>query len=423
MSSSVLDQRRLGVRAILEAIAAGSITPGDVIRESRRRIDAGDAEVKAFTRLSQVADMPDRGPLAGIPVGIKDIFDTADMPTEMGSALYRGHQPRFDAALVAMARAKGAAVMGKTATTELASLDPVETTNPSAPGRTPGGSSSGSAACVAAGFCAAAFGSQTGASVVRPAAFCGIAGFKPSYRLLPTVGMKTFAWSLDTAGLFAASVADVALFADRLTDRALTIPAEFDLSGRTIGFYRSKVDETIEPSMAGAIETVRRWLEDAGVRTVDVAEPGALHEARQSHTAIQGYESTRALMHEHRAEGARMGPKLKAILDEGLDVTPEAYDIARRAARIGRKAANALFEDVDALVAPSAFGPAPEGFGSTGDPTISKLWTLTGNPVVNVPGLATDAGWPLGVSVIARFGRDSHALAIAASIERLIANR
>ncbi|MER0239753.1 amidase [Fulvimarina sp. MAC8] len=420
MSPSVLDRDRLGVCEILEAIGQGSLAPADVVAESRSRIVSRDGDIGAFACLSEDKGDAPEGPLAGIPIGIKDIFDTADMPTEMGSSLYAGHQPRFDASLVAMARTQGATIMGKTVTTELASLDPTDTKNPAAPGHTPGGSSSGSAAAIAAGFCAASYGSQTGASVVRPAAYCGIAGFKPSFRLLPTVGMKTFAWSLDTAGLFAASVRDVAMFADLLTGRALRIGEAETLSNLTLGFYRTTLDHHIEPSMVEALERIRDIAEKAGARIIEMEEPGALEEGRDAHMAIQGYEASRALMHEHRSAGARIGPKVKAILDDGVAVTPEEYDTARRAARVARKAANGLFESVDAIIAPSAYGPAPEGLSSTGDPTISKLWTLTGNPVVNVPGLATSSGLPLGISIIARFGRDARALAIAATLEEAI---
>ncbi|EAU41413.1 malonamidase E2 [Fulvimarina pelagi HTCC2506] len=418
MSAAALDRHRLSVCDILAAIEDGALAPADVVAESRSRITARDAEVGAFVTLADETASAIGGPLSGIPVGIKDIFDTSDMPTEMGSSLYAGHRPRFDATLVSMARTQGAAIVGKTVTTELASLDPAGTNNPAAPGHTPGGSSSGSAAAVAAGFCAAAYGSQTGASVVRPAAFCGIAGFKPSFRLLPTVGMKTFAWSLDTAGLFAASVRDVALFADLLTGRALRVRDELSLAGLTLGFYRTKLDDSIEPAMVDALDRTRRAAEKAGVRIIDLDEPGALEEGRDAHTAIQGYEASRALMHEQRSGGDSLGPKVKAILDDGAGYTPEEYDIARRAARVARKAANGLFESVDAIVAPSAFGPAPKGLSSTGDPTIAKLWTLTGNPVVNVPGLATENGLPLGISIVARFGRDARVLAIAAGLER-----
>ncbi|WP_158555172.1 cobalt-precorrin-6A reductase [Fulvimarina endophytica] len=423
MPTTILDRETLSVRAILEGIDAGAVTAEDAIAESARRISAGDADLKAFVHLAQSPRPAQQGGLAGVSVGVKDIFDTADMPTEMGSALYKGHQPRFDAPLVAMARSQGATIMGKTATTELASLDPTDTQNPAAPGHTPGGSSSGSAASVAAGFCAAAYGSQTGGSVIRPASFCGIAGFKPSFRLLPTVGMKTFSWSLDTAGLFARSVDDLALFAALLTGRELAMPALTDLSGLTLGFYRTSLDTRIEPEMAAALESLVALLEGQGARIVDVSEPAALEEGRQSHTALQGYEAARALHHEFHGAADRMGAKVRGILADGQTIDAVSYDAARRSARVARKAANALFESVDGLISASAFGPPPKGLGSTGDPTIAKLWTLTGNPVVNIPGLSTTDGLPLGISLITRFGRDARALAIASAIERTIAGR
>ena len=421
MTDHPLEAPRLHVGAILKAIEDRRMTAVDAIDAARRRIAAGDSEIGAFVCLAEDdARQSTEAPLAGISIGVKDIFDTHDMPTEMGSPLYEGHRPRFDAALVAMARSAGATIIGKTVTTELASIDPKDTRNPVAPSHTPGGSSSGSAAAVAAGFVSAAFGSQTGGSVIRPASFCGIAGFKPSFRLLPTVGMKTFSWSLDTAGVFAASVADLALLAERITGRPLTSLSAADANGLRIGLYRAKVDDHLDHEMTKAIGAAARLLERAGARIVDLAEPAALSEGRDSHGTIQGFEAARALMHEHVSGGDRLGPKLRAILDEGATVEPDAYDGARRCARLARKAATSLFETVDALLVPSASGPPPAGLASTGDPTMAKLWTLTGNPVVNVPGLTTSAGLPLGVSIVTRFGRDREALTIADCLERLI---
>ena len=425
MTDHPLDAPRLQLGAILKAIDDGRLTPADAVEAVRRRIAAREGEIGAFVCLAETEEPQGAGlapdaPLAGIPVGVKDIFDTQDMPTEMGSPLYAGHRPRFDAALVAMARAAGATILGKTVTTEFASIDPKATRNPAAPGHTPGGSSSGSAAGVAAGFLAAAFGSQTGGSVIRPASFCGIAGYKPSFRLLPTVGMKTFSWSLDTAGLFAASVADVALFADRITGRPLASPGIADASGLKIGLYRSKVDDRLDSVMAEAVQEAARLLEKAGARIVDLAEPASLTEGRDCHGTIQGFEAARALMSEHLNGGDQLGPKLKAILDEGANIEPGAYDAARRSARLARKAATSLFETVDALLVPSASGPPPEGLASTGDPIMAKLWTLTGNPVVNVPGLSSPAGLPLGVSIVTRFGQDREALSVADRLERCI---
>lgn len=411
----------LGLIRLLADLEGGVTTPAQTIGAALERIDALDGELAAFVRRapreSLGAAMAATGPLAGVPFGVKDIFDTADMATEHGSPIYAGHRPVVDAALVAMARAAGAAILGKTATTPFASLDPCATRNPHDPSRTPGGSSSGSVAAVAAGMVAGACGSQTGGSVIRPASFCGVAGYKPSFRLLPTVGMKTFAWSLDTAGLFAAGVADVALLAARLTGRPLVAAPLSDAAGLTIGLYRSDVDAAIEPAMQEAWDKAARTLEAAGATIVDMPEPAALSAARDAHGAVQNFEAAHALMGEHRTHRDRMAPHVLAQLDAGAAITPPVYDAARRTARIGRRAATTLFETVDALLLPSALGAAPEGLGSTGDPALNKLWTLTGNPCVNVPGLATASGLPLGVSIVTRFGRDSDALAIGALLE------
>ena len=205
--------------ALREAIASGALDPRDAIAQSLDAIDAKESDIRAFVtrgdRQVLLAGQA-KGPLAGIAVAVKDIFDTADLPTSYGSPIYAGHQPRADAALVAMLRRAGAAIVGKTVTTEFAHFTPGPTRNPHDPGHTPGGSSSGSAAAVAAGMVPAAIGTQTAGSIIRPAAFCGIAGYKPSFRLVPTVGTKTFSWSLDTVGFFAASVADVASALDQV---------------------------------------------------------------------------------------------------------------------------------------------------------------------------------------------------------------
>lgn len=411
----------LSLTRIAADIAAGRATPETVIRAANARIDEADGAIGAFVRRTPEDSLATAraatGPLRGVPFGVKDIFDTFDMATEHGSPIYAGHRPLADAPLVAAARLQGAAILGKTATTEFASMDPAATRNPHDLAHTPGGSSSGSAAGIAAGMLAAACGSQTGGSVIRPASFCGIAGYKPSFRLLPTVGMKVFSWTLDTAGLFAAGVADVALLAECLSGRELTAPPLADGSGLTIGLYRTALDERLEPAMAAAWEMAAKALETAGAKLVDLPEPAALEAARGAHGSVQNFEAAQALLHERTVHRDRMGPKVLAQLDEGAAVTPETYDAGRRTARIGRKAAAALFDTCDALLAPSAFGPAPKGLATTGDPALNKLWTLTGNPCVNVPGLATPEGLPLGLTIVTRFGRDRTTLSVAKLLE------
>ncbi|MCE7028543.1 amidase [Jiella avicenniae] len=410
---------------IVAAITDNRSTPAAEIEAARRRIAESDGEVGAFLRLAPQESLAEAaasgGPLAGVTVGVKDIYDTRDMTTEHGSPIYRGHRPVVDASLVSMARVAGAAILGKTTTTEFASLDPTPTRNPHDLDHTPGGSSSGSAAAVAAGMVPLAFGSQTGGSVIRPASYCGVAGFKPSFRLLPTMGMKTFSYTLDTAGLFAATAQDLALAARLITGRYFGGETLTDGNGLRIGVYRSAVDDEVEAEMQGAVTEAARLLDRAGAAIVTVEEPAALSTARTCHTTIQGFEAAMALSGEYRRHREQLGEKLGAILDHGATIEPAEYDDARRTARIGRKAASALFETVDVLIAPSALGPAPRGLTSTGDALVNKLWTLTGNPVVNVPGLVSGGGLPLGVSVIARFGKDALALEVASLLQALIA--
>ncbi|MBO0663635.1 amidase [Jiella sp. MQZ9-1] len=414
----------ISLRRILAALQAGTSTPAGEISAAKGRIATGDGPVRAFLRLAPEASLADaataKGPLAGIAIGVKDIYDTFDMATEHGSPIYRDHRPVTDAALVSLARHAGAAIIGKTTTTEFASLDPTPTRNPRHLDHTPGGSSAGSAAAVAAGMVPLAFGSQTGGSVIRPASFCGVAGFKPSFRLLPTVGMKTFAYTLDTAGLFAARVEDLNLAASLITNRIFAESDRADAWGLTVGLYRSSVDGAVDEAMTVAVDEAGRLFEASGARLIDVSEPAALSAAREAHASVEGFEAVLALSGEYRQHRQQLGPKVGAILDQGAAIEVSAYDRARRTARIGRKAASELFETVDVLIAPSALGPAPASLRSTGDAQMNKLWTLTGNPVVTVPGFATRSGLPLGVSVIARFGCDAKALSAAALLQRLI---
>ncbi len=406
----------VSIRATLAAIAGGA-APEQSIRARLSAIHADDPALRAFHALS-----PDlrpafaaTGPLAGVSVGVKDIIDTADMPTEYGSPIHAGHRPSADASVVALARMKGAAIIGKTETTPFAFMDPAPTRNAVDPAHTPGGSSAGSAAAVAAGLCEVALGTQTAGSVLRPAAFNGVCGYKPSFRLLPTVGVKPFAWTLDTVGVFAAGAADAALFAALLTGRDLAVP---DLPAAPhIGVYRSAVDHEMSADMAAAVERAARAAERAGARVTIVDEPEALARGRDAQGPIQLHEGALALLHERRAHADDLGPRLRAGLDEGAAIPPERYDECRRLARVARRTAAALFDSVDALLLPAAPGAAPRSRDVTGSPVFNKLWTLTGNPAVAVPGLRDAAGMPLGIQVVARFGRDRAALEAAAFVE------
>ncbi|MBB3998121.1 amidase [Aureimonas pseudogalii] len=404
---------------IQNRIAAGETTPRQALAESARRIDADDEELRAFVaRAPLPADVPVDGPLRGIAVGVKDLFDTFDLPTTYGSPIYRDHQPRADAAIVAQVRGAGGWVAGKTATTEFAAMNPAATRNPHDRLRSPGGSSSGSAAAVAAGFIPVALGTQTAGSIIRPAAYCGIAGLKPSFRLLPTVGVKTFAWSLDTVGLFAPSARDVARFAGILSRRPLDHEAGLDIDRLRLGIYRSGIYDQLDPAMADALRKGARVGEELGWFVRDVEETESLRTGREIQAVIQDYEGAMSLLDERTRHRGEISPALLQALDRGGAIEATRYDEARRSARRARRATAELFDNVDLILAPSASGVAPLlSEGSTGDPAFNRLWTLAGTPCINVPGLRAPNGLPLGLTLVARFGGDRLLLAGAVRFE------
>jgi Asp-tRNA(Asn)/Glu-tRNA(Gln) amidotransferase A subunit family amidase len=408
-------------------IEAGALTPAAVIDLCAQAIDAREAEIGAFVSLDlagarRQAQVPGLAtlPLRGLPVGVKDIFDTADFATEFGSPIYKGNRPRQDAALVALVRRAGGLVLGKTVTTELAFLHPAKTRNPHDPARSPGGSSSGSAAGVAAGMFPIAIGSQTGGSVIRPAAYCGVAGFKPSYRLLPTPGIKHFSVYLDTAGLFAASVADVAYAAAAITGRALRVDQDTPAAPR-IGLARTHVWDQASAAMQGAVENAAKAAAAAGARVSEPAWPPLLRDAFMAHPTIQDYEAYRTLAFEYDRHRDALSPILRAMLDKAAAITADDYDAARRTVKRARQALADLMADIDVLLTPSAPSAAP-GPETTGPAIFNRLWTLMGTPCVNVPGLKDPSGLPLGVQIVGRFGRDHQALMGARFLQQALVN-
>src|SRR5580704_5166738 len=408
-------------------IEAGTLSPAGVIDLCVKAIDAREAEIGAFAALDldrarRVAASPALGsaPLRGLPVGVKDIFETADFPTEFGSKIYAGNRPRADSVLVSMVERAGGIVLGKTVTTEFASLQPAGTRNPRNPAHSPGGSSSGSAAAIAAGMLPIALGSQTGGSVIRPAAYCGVAGFKPSYKLLPTLGMKGFSWYLDTAGAFAASVADVAYAAAAITGRNLRVDQGTPAPPR-IALARTHIWGDASEAMQAAVETSAQKARAAGARVNELVLPPIFEDAFRAHAIIQDYEAYRALAFEYDHHREKIGPILREQLDQAAALTADAYDAARRTTKRARQALADLMTDTDVLLTPSAPGAAPAGLASTGASIFNRLWTLLGTPCVNVPGLADKAGLPLGVQIVGRFGRDRLALEAALFVERAIA--
>ena len=401
--------------AIARAIEDGETTPAAAIGACQRAA-VERTDLRVYAHDPQTLEAAPAGPLRGIGMGVKDIFDTFDMPTAHGSPIYKGHQPPRDAALVAMVRQAGGTVTGKTVTTEFAWFTPGATRNPHDPAHTPGGSSSGSAAGVAAGMFPAALGSQTGGSVIRPAAFCGVTGYKPSFRLLPTVGMGCFSWSLDTAGLFAASVQDVAFVAAAITGRDLATEGS---PPPRIAILRSSIDEHASPAMLDAWDRAARLCERKGAQVRYLTLPHEIDAARFAHDAVQRYEAPRALAHERRCHAARLSDRLRDYLDDAAGVEAASYDDARRQANRARKAMHEVFAQCDVALVPAAPGAAPKGLSSTGDSVFNRLWTLMGVPCVSVTA-GRDGTLPLGLQVLAPFGRDRECLAAAAWIEKAV---
>jgi Asp-tRNA(Asn)/Glu-tRNA(Gln) amidotransferase A subunit family amidase len=407
-------------------IERGEMTPAAVIELCAETIARDEAAIGAFAALdidaarhaAEAAHLPN-APLHGLPIAVKDIFDTADLPTEYGSPIYAGYRPKADAALVSLVRRAGGLVLGKTVTTELASLEPAATRNPRNPSHTPGGSSSGSAAAVAAGMVPIALGSQTGGSIIRPAAYCGIAGFKPSFRLLPTVGMKCFAWSLDTAGLFGASVADVAFAAAAITGRELRVDRRAP-PAPSLTLVRTHRWHEATHEMQAALERAAHAAEAAGARVRELDLPPIFEAGWRAQIVIQDHEAYRALAYEFDRHRDHLGPVLREQLANAATIDSDSYDEARRTARRARQAFANLMADTDAMLTPAAPGAAPPGLGSTGDPMFNRLWTLLGAPCVNVAGLRDSHGMPLGVQIVGRFARDRTALEAALFVEQAL---
>jgi Asp-tRNA(Asn)/Glu-tRNA(Gln) amidotransferase A subunit family amidase len=402
-------------------IDQGELSPDTAIAQSIEAIGAHEKTIGAFVCHNSNARAASAGPLRGIAVGIKDIIDTSDFPTEMGSSIYRGWQPRADAAVVMMLKQAGATIIGKTTTTAFAANDPTATLNPHHHGHTPGGSSSGSAAAVAAGMIPLALGTQTGGSVIRPASFCGVAAIKPTYRLLPTVGVKCFSWTLDTVGLFAAGVKDLAHGLAAMTGRPQL--REATVKAPRIGLVGQEFAGARDLSSDEALSIAAMAAERAGASVRAVALPEIIAEAWRVQPTVQHFEAHQAFAWEYRANYDAMPPLLRSRLDDSRHLTPADYDEAQRIAARARVALTEVFSEFDVLLTLSAPGVAPRGLASTGEARFNRLWTLMGVPCVNVPATVADGGLPVGVQIVARFGDDTGALAAARFVEEALARR
>ena len=416
------------------ALADGSLAAADVLAETLARIAAEDATLGAFTALLDVPAASQQlkqlqashvGPLQGLPVGVKDIFDTTDLPTRYGSALYSSgsnleQTPRVDAVIIGAIRRAGGLVIGKTSTTEFAFLNPTQTLNPNAPGRTPGGSSAGSAAAVAAGLVPFAVGTQTGGSVIRPASYCGVTGFKPSFGLLPAPGIKCFSWSLDTVGLFASSVREVAWFADAVSGFDLALSDTAPPKTWRVGVPAAYPWGPVSPSAQLAIDSGVAALRSQGAEVQTITLPAWMKDVFEAQDVIQGFEVWRSMARDMDAHPQALSKVLRDYLMAASQVSGAAYEAAQQIAHAGRTACADLFNQFDVLMTPSAPDEAPLGYASTGASTFNRAWTLLGLPCVNVAGAVGITGNPMGLQIVGGPRADRQCLAAADFVERAL---
>ncbi len=411
------------VRAGRESAAAACDAALGRIAETESRIQAWhylDA-TEAAARAQAIDDTGPHGALAGVPVGIKDIIDTADQPTENGTPLDEGRRPRADATVVRRLRAAGALILGKTVTTELACGAANATRNPHALSRTPGGSSSGSAATVAAGGVPLALGTQTAGSVVRPAAFCGVWGMKPSYGTIPRTGITRLSRTLDHAGLLAGSAQDVALGIDTISgddglDQAsagraptrLAAALALPLGRPRLAFIREPAWEEVGPDAAAALEAAAKAC---GAEPLTLGAP--FDEAGAVHIGIMRREVAHALAPWFERGAADLSQTIRRHIEAGREIDADNYLALLDAADAMRRAFEHAMRPYDAALTPAAPGAAPEGLAFTGSRQQTMLWTMLGVPAVNVPVLTVD-GLPLGLQVVGRFGSDAETLRAAA---------
>jgi Asp-tRNA(Asn)/Glu-tRNA(Gln) amidotransferase A subunit family amidase len=412
------DPSRLTATEASRLIADGKLHPAELMEACLERCAAREDALHAMAHLDpalarQGARAARQGPLHGIPVGVKDVLDTADMPTEYGSPIWRGWRPGADSAAVAAARSAGAVVIGKTVTTEFAVRHPGPTVNPHNPAHTPGGSSSGSAAGVAASLFPLAFATQTAGSIIRPAAFCGVVGYKPSFGTLHRAGMKVMSESLDTIGFMARSVEDCALFAQAVSGRDTGDPASRPPRAPRIGLCRSPVWDRALPETQALFERVAQQVARAGAQVEERELPSGFAGLEAAHATVQNGESARALAWEMSAARDRISAELLEKLDAGAACTLAQIDAARAVLASCRNAFGAAMEGLDVLLTPSASGEAPAGLSWTGDPVFNFIWTSLHVPCVTVPAGAGPRGLPLGIQVVGRQGEDRATLSWA----------
>ncbi|MBT8437361.1 MAG: amidase [Gammaproteobacteria bacterium] len=411
-----------------KAIESGLLGSQELVASCLARIDELEDSIGAWAHLdrdkamaqAKAADKFRRrglelGPLHGLPVGVKDIIDTANYPTERGTVLHRGRQPTQDATLVSLLREAGAIILGKTVSTEMAVYSPGKTRNPHNPEHTPGGSSSGSAAAVSAAMVALSVGTQTNGSVIRPASYCGVYGFKPSFARISRHGVLRQSPPLDTVGVFARCLEDLALIADVLMrfdgqDSAMTpiappcigkvmaqeVPAE-----PRFAFVRTPVWDQVEPATKDGLRELIDAVNERQQETIDILDlPAPFAELHEDHRQVMEADLARNFADEYERGKAELSTVLREMIERGQQVSASDYESALAKMQDYDAFLEEIFDEYDAILTPATPGPAPAGLDATGSPVMNTIWTFCGTPAINIPLLQSAEGLPIGVQVV-----------------------
>ena len=440
-----MDLYPLGLLDTLRAYREGRATVQDYVTSCSERVAALEPRIQAwewFDPSRAMAEAEERAggilqdlPLFGIPVGVKDIIATRGIPTRYGSRIFANNVPTHSAWIVRRLEALGGLVMGKTVTTEFAFRQPGKTRNPWNTAHSPGGSSSGSAAAVAAGFVPIAIGTQTLGSVIRPAAFCGVVGYKPSFGAISRTGIHPFSATLDTVGVFARSVADAAWFGaclmgpdprDESTlmrgpEKILRVPLEPLAAGPRLAVVRTPKWPLASDAQKSHFDESIAKLQAAGASLREVNLPHLFDDAWDNVVTIMARDAVKSFASIESRHRIRLSPHLIELLDRGHRVTPEQYTRARAKRDEYRRWLDGVFEKNDAIATIPATGEAPEGLSNTGDASFCSLWTQAGMPAVSIPSGFGPRGLPLGLQVVGRYREDEHALKVASWIESTLA--
>lgn len=425
----------LGARDARAAIEQGLLSSQELVAACFARIDELEQSIGAWAHLDREVAMAqaraadefrsrglETGPLHGLPVGIKDIIDTSDYPTERGTLLHQGRRPTQDATLVSLLKEAGAIILGKTVSTEMAVFSPGKTRNPHNPAHTPGGSSSGSAAAVSAAMLALTVGTQTNGSVIRPASYCGVYGFKPSFGRVSRHAVLKQSPPLDTVGVFARSLEDLALIADVLMrydaqDSAM-LPVAPPCIGKVLAqevpaaqhfaFVRSPVWEQVEQVTKDGLRELIEAVNASREKTVDIVDlPAPFAELHEDHRRVMEADLARNFATEYDTGKTELSAVLREMIERGQQISASDYDAALAKMQTYELLLGEIFDEYDAILTPATPGPAPAGLDATGSPVMNTIWTFCGTPAINVPLLQSPEQLPIGVQVVGAKGDDA----------------